>query len=443
MFDQRPTFRFAKENLKEIPQEPGVYIFLNSKSKPIYIGKSTNLRKRVESYLAVQLAPKTKRMVKDSEQFLFIKVTSEIESLILEANLIKRFQPKYNSELKDDKHPIYIKITKEEYPRIVTARKVDKDLHGTFFGPFPSSQSVRSVLRLLRRIFPYADHIPTKRACLYNQIGLCNPCPSNIEQTLDESTKSDLKATYRMNIRMIKGVLSGKVDSVKRQLTKDMQDLAGEELYEEARIVRSKIKSLEYITQPVTPVASFLKNPNFIDDIHASEIADLRQLLLPYFSFKSLSRIECFDVAHLGGSQPTASMVTFIDGEADKALYRHFRIRQKKGSDDISSLKEIARRRANYLEKWGSPHLIIVDGGKGQVGVFRDYIGKYGIPVIGLAKRFETFVIPVVEDEKGKFKEIRIPRGPARNLVQRIRNEAHRFARRYHHYLIRKNLLAG
>ena len=150
-----------------------------------------------------------------------------------------------------------------------------------------------------------------------------------------------------------------------------------------------------------------------------------------------IRRIECYDVAHLQGSEPTASMVTFVDGEPEKNLYRQFKIRQKKGNDDVASLKEVAQRRLKHLSDWGVPDLIIVDGGKGQVGVFHEIFQEHNIPVVGLAKRFESVVIPR-EDE---FIVRKVPKGNALNLVKRLRDEAHRFARRYHHKLLTKMLI--
>src|SRR3989344_5172386 len=130
-------------------------------------------------------------------------------------------------------------------------------------------------------------------------------------------------------------------------------------------------------------------------------------------------------------------MVTFMDGEADKNFYRHFRIRQGKGNDDISSLREVISRRIRHLESWGRPDLIFVDGGKGQVATFSKILSPYGIPVVGIAKRYETLIVPV----GGAFKSIRLHPSPALRLVQRIRDEAHRFARRYHHKLLTKSII--
>jgi excinuclease ABC subunit C len=432
-------YKVNKKNIGKTYEGSGVYIFLDEKYSSIYIGKSTSVRKRLKSYLLKDLSAKTSAMMSEAQYFSYIRVNSEIEALLLEAKLIKLHKPIYNSQLKDDKNPLYIRITDEKYPRVLTARKIDQNEKNLeFFGPFPSSKNVRNVLYMLRKIFPYAQHKPGKRGCLYSQMGFCKPCPSIIENERDEKVKKELVKEYRRNINYTKNVLSGNFVFVKRRLEKKMKEFSKNEKYESAAKIREKLKMLDYITQPVINVGEFLKNPNLIDDVRRNESQELKKIIFKKESSgKKLERIECFDVAHLAGSFPTASMVTFINGEPYKKLYRHFKIRQKKGADDISSMEELARRREKYLADWGIPDLIIVDGGKAQASVFNKVFKEQGVFIVGLAKRFETLVIP----EKGSYRQIILPKGNALNLVKRIRDEAHRFARRYHHNLISKSLL--
>ncbi len=435
-----PRIPIKKAAFRLLPQEPGVYIFWKKKAA-IYIGKAVDLKARLSSYLAVSLSPKTKKMLEEAESVSIIKVRTELESLLLEAYLVHKNQPRYNFALKDDKHPLYIKITKEKYPRVITARKIEeKDANLAFYGPFSSSESVRGVLKMLRRVFPYSDHKLGKRGCIYSQIGLCNPCPNEIEKEKNLHLRNSLRRQYLRNINYIKGVLAGNIEKVKNELTKTMNRLAKEEKFEEAKIILEQITRLNYITQPRIPTNYFLENPNFIEDIHKIETHSLRKILLNWLNIgQKLSRIECFDVAHLAGSFPTASMVTFINGEPEKSYYRHFKIRQTKTNSDIDSIGEVAKRRIKYLSDWGKPDLIIVDGGAAQVGAFTEVFKNEKIPVLGLAKRLETLVIPS-DKLKTKYVQVRI-HGPALNLLQRLRDEAHRFARRYHHSLIRKSLL--
>ncbi len=382
-------------------------------------------------------------MITEAEYLSYVRVTSELEALLLEAKLIRKFMPQYNIAAKDDKHPLYIIITKEKYPRVITARKIDTETTKSVahYGPFPSSGNVKSVLRMIRRIIPFSDHKITKRKCLYSHIGLCKPCPSDIETTIDPTQKQEKYLAYRKNIRRVKSILDGKFEGLKTNLTVEMNKLSKIQKYEEAKTARDQIKRLEYITSPRIPTDIFMENPNLYVDLREREMNELKKLLSLYFDLNLPKRIECFDIAHLAGSSATASMVTFIGAEADKKFYRHFRIRQDKRNSDVDSLKEVIKRRLNHLDDWGKPDLIIVDGGKPQVGVFAKEIENIGIPVIGLAKKFETFVIPIKNLNELTFTEVRVPRGPVLNLVQRMRDEAHRFARRYHHKLVSQALI--
>ena len=472
-----PHLPINRSAFSRIPESPGVYFFLK-KGQPLYVGKAVNLKKRLASYLNNKVGPKTFRMLKESRSIGYVKVNSELEALLLESDIIRVCQPIYNTISKDDKHALYIKITNDFYPRVLTARKIDAPSDAkVFFGPFPSSTNVRFVLKLLRKIFPFSDHKISKNPCLYSQIGLCNPCPSFIEWVSQPEEKNKLRRKYLKNIRMLTGVLSRKTDRVLGQLTKEMQKLSRSEKFEDATTLREQIKKIEYISQPITPITSILENPNLLEDKREEELSALRGLLQNILHFPgALTRIECYDVAHISGAYRTASMVTFINGESEKSLYRHYRIRQTKGFDDISSLKEVAHRRLKTLSIWGRPDLIVVDGGKGQAMTFYEVFSGVGIPVIGLAKRLEKIIIPLADGKSVSFitafkktpdfqsgDELNVdmssslkgnpafqsgedvievsPKGPALNLLQRLRNEAHRFARRYHHLLIKKSLI--
>jgi len=443
LVEKLTQIQIKPDTWRGLPEGPGIYVFYRDIT-PIYIGKAINLKRRVASYFDLDLEPKTARMISEANNLAFVRVTSELEALLLEAYLIRQYMPQYNIAAKDDKHPLYIAITKEKYPRIISVRKLvanGNELTASF-GPFPSSANVRLVLRMLRRIFPYSDHKLGKRGCLYSHIGLCNPCPSEIEGIKNNELRIKLREQYLKNIRRIKAILSGKFGRVRDELEKEMEILSKSEKFEEAVDLRNKIKALDYITSPQMPTEFYMQNPNLYEDIRSKELKDLKEILtFKGASFKgSLRRIECFDIAHLSGTNPTASMVTFVGGEADKTFYRHFKVNQKKGNSDVDSLKEIISRRLKHLDDWGKPDLIIVDGGKPQVSTFYRALDETGIPVVGLAKRLETLVFPIKIEGTLSFKEYKLPRGPSLNLVQRIRDEAHRFARRYHHALISKSI---
>lgn len=442
LLEKLPKIKITPKFYLDLPENPGVYIYFK-KGKPIYVGKAINLKKRVSSYFRLNLETKTRAMINEAEAISFIKVDNELEALLLEAKLIKYFLPKYNIIAKDDKHPLYIQITKEEFPRIITLRKTDVKLRKSIatYGPFPSSTNVKSVLKMLRRTIPFSDHKLGKRPCLYSQIGLCNPCPNEINEYDDINKRLELKKIYLSNIRHVKAILDGKIRKVKNDLEGQMDVFAKSEEYEKAVQIRNKIRRLEYITNPNSLPDSYLENPNLYDDQRSKESKELFLILRKYkLPIRKLKRIECYDIAHLQGASATASMVTFIDGEAEKKFYRHFRIYQKNSQDDYSSMREVAGRRIKHLSDWGRPDLIIVDGGKGQLSVFLNEFKDEKIPIIGLAKKFETLVIPVNYLGAKTFKEHRLEKGSSLNLVQRLRDEAHRFARVYHHKLVEKSL---
>ncbi len=421
----------SKENFLKLPEVNGVYTFYKEKT-PIYIGKSVNLKSRLNSYLLVNLGIKTRKMVSEADEMKYIEVSSELESLLLESFLIKKYKPKYNIVLKDDKHSLYIEITNDEYPRVITARK--NDGQGVLFGPFPNSTNVKSILRLLRKIFPYSDHKIGKKPCLYSHIGLCNPCPNYIISS--GILEKELKERYLRNIKNVKLVLSRKFNIVRKSLEKEMLQYARNERYEDASKIRDKIKALDYITQKRINEEKFLENSNLIEDIRLQEINEFRQILFSNnIKPKSLDRIECFDIAHLSGSAATASMVVLLKGEKENSEYRHFKIRQNKSQSDYDSMKEIALRRIKNISRWSKPDLIIVDGGLGQVKIFNKEFEKLGIDVVGIAKHPDRLIL-------ANGKKIRLTK-LSLQLVSRIRDEAHRFARRYHHKLISKTLLEG
>src|SRR5258708_35962518 len=208
------------DKIKNAPENPGVYQFKDIAGKIIYVGKAKNLKNRLSSYFSNQLLPKTAQMVSLAKDVVYIKVESKFEALLLEANLIKKYKPKYNIALKDDKSPLYIGITKDEYPRIIVFRKPElKTLNlKDYFGPFITGYSSKRILRLIRKIFPFSTHLPTDKICLYKQLGLCDPCPSEIENEIDPIKKLELRKKYLRNIQNIKKILRGHLKNTTSQL---------------------------------------------------------------------------------------------------------------------------------------------------------------------------------------------------------------------------------
>ncbi|MBI4029440.1 MAG: GIY-YIG nuclease family protein [Candidatus Blackburnbacteria bacterium] len=431
-----------EEQASNLSQGPGVYIFKNPANEVIYVGKSVNVRERVYSHLRAK-GTKSQDIAHEAVGVSTIPVLSELEALLLEAELIKKYLPKYNSAAKDDKHPLYIKITKEEFPKVTLARR--EEGAGRYFGPFPSSTTVKNVLRQIRKIFPHCSQKRIgKRGCFYSHLGLCNPCPSLVKGGLTANAGQE-KSEYRANIRRIVTLLSGKTKRLEKQLLGEMKAASLRENFEAAARIRDQLRQISYITRPYERPKAYLENPNLVSDIRQEEIKTLSNVLSPHHpSLVTLHRIECYDVAHTGGKDTTCSMVTFIDGEPEKQLYRRFKIKKVKGVDDFASLSEALTRRFSHLADWGKPDLIVVDGGKGQVSAALEVLalhlrGGSVIPTIGLAKRLEEIVIPL---QNGKFQVLLLGRNnPAVKLLQRLRDEAHRFARAYHFKLRLKELL--
>ena len=436
-----------KAVLKRIPETPGVYLFADSAKTVLYVGKAINLKRRVASYFADGLlAPKTSHMMGDAARILTIQTDSEFDALLLEAKLIKKYKTRYNVSARDDKHPLYIKITRELFPKIATVRRED-DKKSAYFGPFPSTAIVRQTLRFLRRAIPFCtERRVGKKHCFYAHIGLCDPCPNEISQ-LPEPQKTQAMKQYRHQLSLLKRILEGKSAAVKKQLERTMMRLARQEQFREAARVKRQLDRLTYITTPRIPVSEYLKNPNLYDDLRQEEGSELARLI----GIERARRIEGYDISNLQGTNPTASMVVFSDGEPDKRAYRRFRIRTKETPDDFKMMQEVLKRRFKH-EEWEIPDVILIDGGIPQLRAAHEalftVLQHHSIPIIGLAKEREELIIPVYpgannrERTAGSVTRHRLlPGSPALRLAQRIRDEAHRFARAYHLKLRTKKML--
>lgn len=433
---------YSAKDYKKIGNTAGVYIYRDNGKNIIYIGKAKDLKKRVSSYFTNDNSdnPKTNILVQKTSTIETIPVLSEFEALLLEAKLIKLYKPKYNIIWKDDKHYIYINITDEEFPRVLLSRLKNIRGESVIFGPFPSTHTVREVLDNIRHIFPYCNSDrKTGRSCFYTHIGLCQPCPAYIK-TLPAAEYGMKKREYLSHIKSIKMLLSGKLKRIHRELVSSMRKLSAEENFEKAAVLKDRIEHFEYLTQRYHSPDSFIADPYLFQNVKAKESVELKKILSQYIRLnKDISKIECYDISNLAGKFATGSLVTFVNGLPDKNQYRHFRIRLKKTPDDFAMLEEIMKRRLLHKE-WSFPDLFVIDGGKPQLSkiikVFEQF--KIGLPVIGLAKEFEEIVVPV----NGNFKKIKLPdHSYALNLIKRVRDEAHRFAHRYHEVLRLKNLI--
>jgi len=400
---------------------------LDAKGNVIYVGKAKNLKNRISSYFGTKLGGKTSALVSQISDIKTIKVESEVESLLLEAKLIQKHFPKYNVRFADNKAYPVIRITiKDKYPKVLVARAMT-DVKSIYFGPFPNTQAMRTVLKIARRIFPFQSVLNhPNRLCLYYHLGLCT-CP---EVTKDES--------YRKNILHLIDFLKGNTKKVVRELEKERTSLSKNEEYEKANQIQRKLEAINLVTSPFYKPFEYEENPNLHSDIRNEELEMLKKTLEENGVLtKTLKRIECIDISIISGKFATGSLVVFTNGEKDSSWYRRFRIRRDFGkNNDFAMMEEVLKRRFNHPE-WPLPDLLVVDGGKGQVSTASQVLESIGlnIPLVGLAKREETIITP-------DFKEVRLPKdSKALHLVMRIRDEAHRFAITYHRKLRSKFLI--
>lgn len=410
-----------KIDFKKIPAKPGVYWFKDGDNKVLYVGKATSLRSRVRQYFRDPLDVKTKKMIAKAKDVDWIETSSEIMATVLEAKLIKQYKSKYNVQLKDGKRHLYLGITNDEYPRVKVVRRPELEDLKFWAGPFPSSASLKQLLRWVRKIFPYCSCSPgRKRPCLYYQINLC-PGPGIVSQE-----------DYMENINSIIMFFSGQSEKLFNQLKKEMRSLADKQRFEEAEEIKRQIQQLERII--------FSKKGLSGQKLEVNKgLKKLKQILIKYQGVDPfiLQRIEAYDVANLSDRVIVGSMIVLTNGEIDKGEYRKFKIRYK-NQDDPKALAEILMRRLNHQE-WLYPQLILIDGGQPQlravVPVLRqfDLIGETGI--VGLVKGKEILVVPKFDNKRvSGLKRINLPRSsPALKLLQVARDEAHRFAQKYLH----------
>jgi len=407
--------------------QPAVYSFENERGKPLYIGKSIHPRSRVRQHLrqAGDIRSKQREFVSEARWISFYVVESEIESLLLEARLIRLHQPFYNSIQKDDRSSLFIQVTKDEFPQVKMIRGADLTDGDGGFGPFRTKTEADMVLRVARRVFKFCQSPPGKgrkdRACFYYHIGQCDGvCVGKI-------SKSD----YRAKIGYLKRFLNGKSKGLLLSLERKINRLAKEHNYEKAAEFKRLYEAVEWATKTRHGLAEFLRD----GAVPERAMKDLRRLLMSYGIESTLERIEGYDVATLQQKNTVGAMVVFFLGTADKSQYRRFRLDNTAG--DTGAMRRMLQRRIRRTD-WPKPDLILVDGGKPQLSTAIKIVPKE-IPVVALAKREETIVI-LTEDG---FQEVLLPRrSKALGLLQQIRDEAHRFGTGYHKQLRDKKSLS-
>lgn len=434
-----------QEKVRDLPHSPGVYIYRDGAGDILYVGKAVDLNRRVRQYFDGRdaVGPKTAQLVSKIASLETIDTLSEFEALLLEAKLIRQYQPPFNVLAKDDKSPLYIAITlSEQLPTVGFVRKnvvergeaAKKD---EFFGPFQSGKMARALMRDIRRIVPYCT---TKRRdgrkCFYTHIGLCSPCPSYIAKLPEGDERQTLTREYRDHMFRIRDILSGKSRGVAKAIEADMRAAAAAERYEDAARLRDQYDRLNALLERHYDPEVYVKDAAAIEDVVAVESESLAKALARWYpELTAPERIECYDISNIFGEQAVGSMVVLTGGRIDTGEYRRFRIKTVKQSNDVAMMREVLTRRFSK-PGWSTPSLVVIDGGKPQVRAAWETLKAMGVtvPVIGLAKRYEEIVVPLPT----AFAVVRLPlTSPAIHLLQRIRDEAHRFAITYHRKLRR------
>jgi excinuclease ABC subunit C len=443
------TPSLIRKKLQELPHKPGIYLMKDRFGTVIYVGKARDLRRRVSSYFQPSRRlgwdPKFKALVEAIHDLDVHVVRSEPEALLLESKLIKEFHPRYNISFRDDKRFLLLKVNlNDPIPRF-TLTRFKQDDGARYFGPFVHSAALRNTLNLIRRQFhlrgcrPLSPNERDYKHCLYGNLKFCTaPCIGNVT-----------REQYLNQVLAACDFLSGQCEEMREQLEGEMKKAALARDYERAAMYRDAISDLRHSTAKSKSFDRVPYNlPLALDP--QNDLAELgRALGLP----GPPMRIEGFDISNISGTFAVASLVSFKNGRPDRSNYRKFKIKTVEGQDDFASMAEVVRRRYSRvlkeskvptnstggetgrqttLKKTGPPalpDLILIDGGKGQLGMACAELEKLGlarIPVIGLAKEFEEIYRP------GESEPLRLSHASgALKLLQRVRDESHRLANTY------------
>ena len=425
-------FKFLnKGKITKLPKDAGVYAFKKGR-EILYIGKAVNIKERIKQH---------KELLGLATKVGYIETDSEIEALILEANLIKKYQPKYNIVWRDDKNYFYVGITKEDFPRVFITHQTkptsnSKFQISNFLGPFVEGTALKRTLTYLRKVFPYYTAKKHPRgSCLWCSLKLC-PGPNPV------------KSEYQKNIKNLISVLEGSSKNVLNNLKRGINQFSALQEYEKAAKIRDKITALEKVISHARVFegeeSKFSSSPFAIareSEIETPKNWEKTHKILQKIlkTEKEISRIEAYDVSNIQGKEATGSMVTFIKGFPDKNFYRRFRIKIQGKPNDVAMIKEVLSRRFKHTE-WPYPDLILIDGGKPQLNIVKQQCARPGLAQIkgvALAKKENKLFI------EGRKKPILLKSLPREifNLILQLRDEAHRFAIAYHRKLRTKSLL--
>lgn len=443
-----------KEIIKDFPISPGVYQFIDNNGDILYVGKAKNLKSRIKSYFLKEIGrgPVIDIMMGSATRAKYISTESEIEAILLEAELIKKLNPKYNTRLRDDKSFLVIKITKPFQTKVkirvqpktiqkseskmnfyndrtmfpcvelVRYKNVDfSDKTAEYFGPYPSGLLLKKSVNYLRKIFPFRDCSKTKfatyrkksRPCIYGDIRVCTaPCVDWVDEK-----------RYHKDIFNLKRFLRGEKEKIYEDLKKEMSRLSKLKKYEEAALIRNQIGALDHLRE----VSIGLR-----DDVFDAGGA-------------IFNRIECYDISNIGEKYVVGSMVVFTDGKKNTDEYRQFKIRSEEFDDqiqprgDVNRLKQVLLRR--FKNDWHKPDLIVIDGGELQLQVAKEVIKKYDlkIPIISISKGAKRDKNDFHHSSQAIAKYF-LNNKNLQNMVISSRDEAHRFAISYYRKLHQKGM---
>jgi len=402
--------------MEKLPRTPGVYAFKNNE-EILYIGKAANLKERVKNHFQSP-SYRDNLFLDKIKKIGFLETGSEIEALLLEANLIKKYRPKYNIMWRDDKNYFYVAISKEKLPFVSITHQPKKSLN--LIGPFVDGTALKKTLRLLRKVFPYySSKKHPKTRCLWCHLKLC-PGPD-----------PDLRQ-YLKGLKNLAEVLRGKRNSVLGNLKKEMKNASQGQDFEKAAKTRDQIRVLERI----------MENAKVFEPVNPTSWQKTQALLKKAVGVKrNISRIEGYDISNIQGHEATGSMVVFIDGLLNKSLYRKFKIKIAGKPNDTAMISEVIKRRLGHSE-WLLPELMLIDGGKGQLNAALKVKNQNAslrkkIKILSLAKKNNDLFI------EGRRKPIPLKTLSREifNIILQIRDESHRFAISYHHKLRRIDLM--
>jgi len=464
-----PVTDQIQRKLRELPHKPGVYLMKDRFGTVIYVGKARDLRRRVSQYFHPSRRMgwdlKFNALIDAVHDFDVHVVRSEPESLLLEGKLIKEFHPRYNVSFRDDKRFLLLKVNlNDPIPRFTLTRLKQED-GARYFGPFANSGALRHTLQLLRRKFnlrgcrPLTPNEQDYKHCLYGHLKFCTaPCIGNV--TREEYLEQVLAAC---------SFLDGQCEEMHEQLETEMKKAAAAQDYEKAATLRDALTDLRKTTQKTN---KFERLPYTLPVAIQPE-KDLEELAQTLDLPSPPRRIEGFDISNISGTFAVASMVSFRNGKPDRSNYRRFKMKTVVGQDDFACMAETIHRRYSRLLKEAAeevkeqpkagetanestnsvsldptgkpetsfptfPDLILIDGGKGQLNVACAELSKLGlseIPILGLAKEFEEIYRP------GEGEPLRLSHDSgALKLLQRVRDESHRFANTYNAQLRLKRI---